>query len=62
MKKVIELTEIASWLYRNSYSCKARFEIYDGTAGWHPKDEIDCVIFSPQTKKVIEFVSNEIEK
>ena len=60
MKKVIDLTKIASWLYRNDPDNQARFEIYLATEGKHPKDEI-LTVFSDETTKAIQVVSKKLE-
>lgn len=61
MKKAIELTKIASWLYHNDNSNKARFEIYLSTEGKHPQDEI-LVVFSDETSKAIQSTTKKLEE
>jgi len=60
MKKAIDLTKIASWLYHNDPDNQARFEIYLATEGKHPQDEI-LTVFSTETKKAIQFVTKKLE-
>ncbi len=59
-KKAIELSKIASWLYHNDNSNKARFEIYLAIEGKHPQDEI-LTVFSDETSKAIESVAKKLE-
>ena len=61
MKKAIELSKIASWLYHNSPEDKARFEIYKATEGKHPQDEI-LTLFSDETSKAIQVVAKKLEE
>ena len=60
MKKAIDLTKIASWLYHNDPDNKARFEIYLATEGNHPQDEI-LTVFSDETKKAIQVIAKKLE-
>jgi len=59
-KKAIDLAKIASWLYHNDNSNKARFEIYKAIEGKHPQDEI-LTVFSEETSKAIQVVAKKLE-
>jgi len=60
-KKAIDLAKIASWLYHNDNSNKARFEIYNAIEGKHPQDEI-LTVFSEETSKAIQVVAKKLEE
>jgi len=56
--KAITLIKTASFLYRNDYSNKLRFELYELTNGKHPQDEITADL-SDDVLKAVKMVDDK---